>query len=209
MKYFKVIVILFIISNGIFGHKLKGKASWYGSKFHGNKTANGEKYNMYELTAAHKTLPFDTKVRVVNLKNKKSVIVRINDRGPFAKNRIIDLSYKAAKKIGIDKTGTARVKLFILNNSNYSKKKYNKNSNKKYNKNNYYVLVASFSSKKNAIRFKKKLKRYDFDPRIIKSNSYRVVLGGFKNKKDAKLKLKYLKYYKYKGYIINGSNLNK
>ena len=76
-----------------------GVASWYGPNFHGKLTANGEIYNMHELTAAHKTLPFNSIVRVENLSNGKSVIVRINDRGPFVKNRIIDLSRKAAQEI--------------------------------------------------------------------------------------------------------------
>ena len=74
-----------------------GNASWYGSKFHGKKTSSGEKFNKRELTAAHRFLPFNTKVLVTNLKNKKSVVVRINDRGPFIDNRIIDLSEEAAK----------------------------------------------------------------------------------------------------------------
>ncbi len=95
-------------------HAMVGVASYYGPGFHGKKTANGERFDMYELTAAHKTLPFNTKVRVTNLGNKKSVIVRINDRGPFKKGRIIDLSKSAAKKIGLIKTGTAKVKLEIL-----------------------------------------------------------------------------------------------
>ncbi len=93
---------------------LIGIASYYGPGFHGKKTANGERFNMYELTAAHKTLPFNTRVRVTNLNNKKSVIVRINDRGPYKKGRIIDLSKGAAKKIDLLQTGTAKVKVEIL-----------------------------------------------------------------------------------------------
>ena len=92
----------------------KGIASWYGPGFHGQRTASGEVYNMYKYTAAHKTLPLGTYVRVINLENGKTVIVRINDRGPFKKGRIIDLSYAAAKKIGMIASGTARVKLDII-----------------------------------------------------------------------------------------------
>lgn len=95
-------------------HEVKGVASYYGPGFHGNKTANGERFNMHDMTAAHKTLPFNTKVKVINLDNGKSVIVRINDRGPFKKGRIIDLSKGAAKKVGMLQTGTANVKLEIL-----------------------------------------------------------------------------------------------
>jgi rare lipoprotein A len=90
---------------------LTGKASYYADSFQGKKTANGERYKQGKLTAAHKTLPFGTMVKVTNLKNGKSVKVRINDRGPYAAGRIIDLSKKAAKKIGMVKQGVAEVKV--------------------------------------------------------------------------------------------------
>jgi rare lipoprotein A len=96
------------------GFVQEGVASWYGRKFHGKKTSSGEIYNMYDETAAHKTLPFGTRLRVKNLSNQKEVVVRINDRGPFVKQRIIDLSYMAAKKIGLVDPGTARVRLTVL-----------------------------------------------------------------------------------------------
>lgn len=92
-----------------------GKASWYGPGFHGKKTSNGERYNMHALTAAHKTLPLGTMVRVSNLGNGKSVVVRINDRGPFHGNRIIDLSKAAAGRLGFISNGMARVKVESLN----------------------------------------------------------------------------------------------
>lgn len=92
---------------------LVGMASYYGKEFHGRKTASGEIYDMYKLTAAHRTLPFGTRVKVINLENGRSVVVRINDRGPFEKGRIIDLSFEAARRVGIG--GTAKVKLVILN----------------------------------------------------------------------------------------------
>ncbi len=91
-----------------------GEASWYGPGFNGKKTASGEKFDMNKMTAAHRKLPFGTKVRVTNLKNNKSVIVRINDRGPYKKSRIIDLSKKAAEKIGLVKGGVAPVKIEIV-----------------------------------------------------------------------------------------------
>jgi rare lipoprotein A len=91
-----------------------GVASWYGPKYHGRTTANGETYNMYDLTAAHQTLPFGCVVHVRNLDNDKTVVVRINDRGPFKKNRIIDLSYRAAKELDMIQAGTARVKITIV-----------------------------------------------------------------------------------------------
>ncbi|MCK4755525.1 septal ring lytic transglycosylase RlpA family protein [candidate division WOR-3 bacterium] len=88
-----------------------GKASYYGDKFHGKKTASGEVFNKWDYTCAHKKLPFGTKLKVTNLKNKKSVIVKVNDRGPFVKGRIIDLSYAAAKKIDMIKDGVIKVKI--------------------------------------------------------------------------------------------------
>ncbi|MFJ4145027.1 septal ring lytic transglycosylase RlpA family protein [Pseudomonas sp. NPDC089734] len=88
-----------------------GTASWYGTKFHGQNTANGEVYDLYGMSAAHKTLPLPSYVRVTNLDNNRSVILRVNDRGPFYSDRIIDLSYAAAKKLGYAETGTARVKV--------------------------------------------------------------------------------------------------
>ena len=91
-----------------------GKGSWYGKPFHGRLTANGERYNMYDFTAAHKTLPFNTMVKVTNLRNKRSIIVRINDRGPYHGGRIIDLSYLAAKKLGYVKKGVAKLKIQVL-----------------------------------------------------------------------------------------------
>ncbi len=89
----------------------RGIASWYGNKFHGKKTSNGETYNMYAMTAAHKTLPIPCYVQVTNLQNGRQVTVRVNDRGPFHENRIIDLSYTAAKKLGITANGTGLVEI--------------------------------------------------------------------------------------------------
>lgn len=93
------------------GYREEGIASWYGLKFHGELTSNGEVYNMYAMSAAHKSLPLPTYVKVTNLANQRSVIVRVNDRGPFHDDRVIDLSYAAAKKLGFQKQGTARVSL--------------------------------------------------------------------------------------------------
>jgi len=91
-----------------------GISSWYGPNFHGKHTSNGERYDMHARTAAHKTWPMDTMVRVSNLQNGKSTVVRINDRGPFVRGRIIDCSYTAGKEIGLDKMGIAKVKVEVL-----------------------------------------------------------------------------------------------
>ena len=96
------------------GFSQTGTASYYARKFHGRRTASGERYDMYELTAAHRRLPFGTMVKVTNLSNKRTVIVRINDRGPHAKKRVIDLSFAAAKRIGLVGSGTARVLVEVV-----------------------------------------------------------------------------------------------
>ncbi|GLR70493.1 septal ring lytic transglycosylase RlpA family protein [Agaribacter marinus] len=96
------------------GYQANGNASWYGQKFHGHKTANGEVFDMFELTAAHKTLPLPSFVRVTNKQNNKTIVVRVNDRGPFHDNRIIDLSYAAAKKLDFRDNGVAPVHIEVI-----------------------------------------------------------------------------------------------
>ena len=96
------------------GYSENGIASWYGGKFHGRKTSNGETYDMNAMTAAHKTLPMNTMLLIKNLDNGKSTVVRINDRGPFVQGRIVDLSFKAAKSLGISQKGIARVQAVAL-----------------------------------------------------------------------------------------------
>jgi rare lipoprotein A len=101
------------------GYHQTGIASWYGTKFHGQSTSNGDKYDLYEMTAAHKTLPIPTYVLVTNLENNKQAIVRVNDRGPFVSNRIIDLSYAAAVKLGYADKGTAFVEVTAIDVDNW------------------------------------------------------------------------------------------
>ena len=96
------------------GFRQEGIASWYGMKFHGRQTSNGERFDIYKLTAAHKHLPIPTYVRVTNLENGRKTIVRVNDRGPFHDNRVIDLSYAAAVKLGFHDKGTARVRVEVV-----------------------------------------------------------------------------------------------
>ncbi len=116
---YKVAGKTYRILNNPEGYKKKGVASWYGRKFHGERTSNGEIYDMYAMTAAHTTLPIPSYVRVTNLDNDRSVIVRINDRGPFHDNRLIDLSYSAAKKLGYVNHGTARVMVEYIDPHDY------------------------------------------------------------------------------------------
>ena len=96
------------------GYRAEGIASWYGTKFHGRRTSSGETYDMFKLTAAHRTLPIPTYVRVTNLENGRETVVRVNDRGPFHDDRVLDLSYAAAVKLGFSVQGTARVLLEAL-----------------------------------------------------------------------------------------------
>ncbi len=174
------------------GFYQKGIASWYGKDFHGRKTSNGEVYNMYAMTAAHKTLPMNTWVRVTNLENKKEIVVRINDRGPFVDRRIIDLSYTGASKLGIVGPGTARVKIVALGRAS----KTETSSIPKtftpvdYFKGDFTVQVGAFMEKSNAESFRTRLaSRYDNAHITTYSDSrgefFRVRVGRFTDLRDA------------------------
>ena len=169
------------------GFSQTGKASWYGKKFHGRKTANGEVYNMYAMTAAHKTLPLGTWVRVYNLSNNKSIVVRVNDRGPFVQGRIIDLSYTAAQKLGVVGPGTAPVKIVALGRASsdpYTSKKPVTYTPLNYFKGNFTVQVGAFKDRANGERLRKKLgKRYENAHITVytdyRGRFYRVRVGRF------------------------------
>ncbi len=113
-KEYEVLGERYFVLNSAAGYKERGKASWYGTKFHGKRTSSGEPYDMFAMTAAHKTLPLPTYVRVTHLGNGKSVVVKVNDRGPFHVGRIIDLSYTAAARLGILGHGSAMVEVEAL-----------------------------------------------------------------------------------------------
>ena len=113
-KPYQVAGRTYVPLSSAYGYDRTGVASWYGRDFHGKLTANGEHYDMHALSAAHKTLPLPTLVRVTNLENGRSVVVRVNDRGPFVKSRLIDLSYAAAKALGYAEKGTTRVRVQAL-----------------------------------------------------------------------------------------------
>jgi len=115
--FYEVYGVRYSVMNSSTNYREKGVASWYGKKFHGRETSSGERYDMYAMTAAHKTLPLPTNVRVTNLTNGKSIIVRVNDRGPFVKNRLIDLSYSAALELDVVANGTAMVEVVALNSA--------------------------------------------------------------------------------------------
>ena len=186
------------------GHIKIGKASWYGKQFHRRLTASGERYNMYSMTAAHRTYALNTILKVTNLSNHKSVRVRINDRGPFYRSRDIDLSYGAAKRIGLTHKGVGRVKIEVLS----SPKKYRRHKRickfKSKPKKIYNIQVASFFDKKfaNDYRKKHKLKNAKIIKKYIankKKTAYKVIVKC--NKWEAK---KILKSKKFNGaYIIS------
>jgi len=170
-----------------------GIASWYGRKFHGRKTSNGETYNMYGMTAAHKTLPMNTWVSVHNLENNRKIKVRINDRGPFVHGRIIDLSYTGANRIGIIRAGTGKVKVTALGRAtSYSKKTKDPIAFKPvdYWKGNFTVQVGAFKVKDNARKYRYKLSKNYQNAHITtfaddRGIFYRVRIGRFTNLKDA------------------------
>lgn len=139
----------------------EGYASWYGKKFQGRPTANGEPYNMYAITAAHRTLPMNTFVRVFNLENGREVVVRINDRGPFAKKRIIDLSYGAANKIKLIGPGTTKVRIEALGEVHLSSGGFTGfKSHSDFRRGNFYVQVGAFLEPDNAYALRRKMARY-------------------------------------------------
>ena len=152
----------------------RGIASWYGKRFHGRRTANGETYDMYAMTAAHRTLPFGTKVRVRHLKNSRQVTVRINDRGPFIEGRVIDLSFAAAKKLHLDGVAPVRLEVLKLPGPDPS---VARPAGAKFS-----VQVGAFADRENAYELKKQLSEIFFPILIHLTDSgsrrlYRVRVG--------------------------------
>jgi rare lipoprotein A len=141
------------------GFVQEGIASWYGKDFHGKNTSSGEKYDMYAMTAAHKTLPLGVYVKVRNKDSGSEVMVKVNDRGPFVKNRVIDLSYAAAKKLGVDVVGTAPVRVEALGyRTTASSGEVSYHAPESYDGGAYSVQVGSFKEYQNAVRLSDQLK---------------------------------------------------
>lgn len=136
------------------GYVERGVASWYGKKFHGRLTSNGETYDMYSVSAAHKTLPLPTYARVTNLENGRELVVRINDRGPFVKDRIIDLSYAAAHRLGVVEQGTAFVEVRAIDPKGRRSAEPTRATGGKM-----YVQVGAFSDSDNADALRGRLQR--------------------------------------------------
>jgi rare lipoprotein A len=171
------------------GFVQEGVASWYGDDFHGKPTSNGETYDMYALTAAHKTLPLGVYVRARNLRNGKEVVVRINDRGPFVKERIIDFSYTAARQLGIADAGTAPVRIEALGyRGGDGASPYRPPAS--YDAGSYAVQVAAFANGDNAERLAARLKKRHGaasiqEARVNGSRFFRVRVGTYGSLKTA------------------------
>jgi len=183
------------------GETMSGIASWYGPDFHGKYTSSGEMYNMNDFTAAHKTWPMDTVVKITNLDNGKTQIARINDRGPFKDDRVIDCSYATGKALGLDKTGLARVKIEAVSfNSKPPKQIMDANTNiaanspKKILLDNFGIQVGAFKIEQGALKTKDKYA--SLDPKyksVVKrfdthdgSALYRVFVMGFASEDEAR-----------------------
>jgi rare lipoprotein A len=171
----------------------KGIASWYGPGFHGRKTATGEIFDMYEMTAAHKTLPIPSYAQITNLENNKTVVVRINDRGPYIGNRLLDLSFAAAKKLGIQHEGTGKVEIKAITPLQ-ALPHIQKTAESQHKK--VYLQVGSFGSQRKAIKLQDKIAYHNLPEATIlaskhkKDTTYKVQMGPIKSSDSAE-KLSY------------------
>ncbi|MEA2072653.1 MAG: septal ring lytic transglycosylase RlpA family protein [Campylobacterota bacterium] len=189
IKYYPTVVSV--------GDEFSGNASWYGPDFHGKLTSNGETYNMHDMTAAHKTLPMNTIVKVTNRRNGLTTVVRINDRGPFIATRIIDLSNKAAHAINMVGAGTAPVTLEILGFETKGKKtiptkKEMKKAPQTKSIGNFALQIASFSKIEGALSTQEKYDQIDGYETMIQDveagggRMFKVVLKGFKSEQEVR-----------------------
>lgn len=218
-KYILIFIVLFA-SIQLFGQKTaKGGASFYADKFHGRTTANGEKYDKNKYTAAHRKLPFGTMLKVTNLANGKSVIVRVNDRGPFVKNRIIDLSRRAAQELDFIRQGVAKVKIEIINKNTKDSKNqktekktndktkiqtkeiYQVNALKSFPK-GYSIQVGTFKELVNLMKLSENLSRKYRSQVFVEVGKYKnekvykISVGKLRTRKEAEsLKLNIKKHY--------------
>lgn len=177
-----------------------GEASWYGPGFHGRQTANGERYNQNSLTAAHRTLPFDTVVRVRNMNNDKHVDVRINDRGPYARGRIIDLSRKAAERIDMIDGGVAPVQLYILSSATPVEQA-------SIRQEEFTVQIGSFNSRGEAERMAAGVR----NARVVRGRAngaavFRVFVGSFDRRSAAEREMRRLKRNGINGFVKQTQN---
>lgn len=178
----------------------EGIASWYGPGFHGKTTANGERYNQYAMTAAHKLLPLGTRVRVTHLGNGKSVIVRVNDRGPFVEDRVIDLSRTAATRLNMMGTGTARVRIQSL--GGISEMAENGDI-----KGDFYVQVGAFTSKESAYKLIQTLAKAGHKGRLQfgSNNLWNVQVGPWSDSAGAERMLAVFRALYPSAFVVGGA----
>ncbi len=169
------------------GYDETGIASWYGTKFHGRKTSSGEIYDVYKLSAAHRSLPLPTWVKVTNLENKRTLVVRVNDRGPFKGGRIIDLSYAAAVKLGVFPKGTAKVRVQAIPLAKSSKRRNDRDHNNASRQGSYFVQAGVFKDETNAAQLEARLKGQDLGSISTSpaDSLFRVLLGPFATRSEA------------------------
>jgi len=183
---------------GIIKYREAGIASWYGEEYHGRRTANGEVYDMYAMTAAHRTLPFQTRVRVTNLENGKKAELRINDRGPFIPGRIIDLSHSGARAIDMLGKGTAQVTVEAIGFAGGQSPSL---------EGIFAIQVGAFVEKENAARFHDQLEKKYSPVRILLWESnvrrfYRVRLGSFRTEAEARRYIEILRKDHLSGFVV-------
>jgi rare lipoprotein A len=170
------------------GFKQRGVASWYGRRFHGQKTASGELYDMYAMTAAHPTLPIPSYVRVTNLANGRSVVVRVNDRGPFHSSRVIDLSYAAAYKLGYIQAGSTQVELESVQPAVAQAGSVQPAVEQA---GGVYVQVGAFTSRENAESLQARVARelgwlQESAQVLLSANLWRLQVGPYRSREDAR-----------------------
>jgi len=199
------------------GYSATGIASWYGAKFHNHKTSNGETYDMYQLSAAHRSLPLPSYLKVTNLDNNKTVIVRVNDRGPFHEERLIDLSYAAAVKLDFINNGTARVKIeaISINEDTQAELKVEPakiekptvvDKNETAQASQYFLQLAAFNDKPAAQNYAQKIKvnRLLINERLIIESAelHRVKVGPLTKDKALALKASLQSEYQIRAFLL-------
>jgi rare lipoprotein A len=211
---YKVFGKTYYVKDSAAGFQQKGIASWYGSKFHGERTSSGEDYDMYAMTAAHKTLPIPVFVEVINHDNGRRAIVKVNDRGPFHEGRIIDLSYAAATKLGVAQTGTANVSIRVVTTAGEATRQRSAAivDSPVSDGGKLYVQVAAFSTEENALLHLGKLQGEGFrDVRLhIESKKgkalYRIRIGPLPSEHVAQQVLSQLKQNNHQNIKIVRNN---
>jgi len=199
-KNYRVRGIDYKVLTGITEFTEQGDASWYGNKFHGHLTSNGERYDMFAMSAAHKNLPLPSYVKVTNTENNKTVIVRVNDRGPFHEGRIIDLSYAAADKLDIVKAGTGKVSIELIHFTEQQS-----THQKDYLAGYFYVQYLVTSQAAKAEKLGKQLSvQYQVEHTAVKeNNNYRLRLGPLNSHAEAQVLLQKLQKEYRTAFIVN------